>query len=78
MEVSKVSENAGMTALKYSNKCKIGVNAFKKYDLCGKIIKLNTLKIYKCRGISGCYGISRDAVLSVNSVNAETGESGYE
>lgn len=45
MEVSKVSENAGMTALKYSNKCKIGVNAFKKYDLCGKIIKLNTLDI---------------------------------
>ena len=42
---ARSAENAGMTALKYSNRCKIGVNAFKKYDLCGKIIKLNTLNI---------------------------------
>lgn len=64
-----------MLTLKYADKCKIVVNAFKKYDLCGKIIELNTLSTDQ---ISGCCGIVRALVPSVNSVNKETGESGYE
>ena len=71
-KVSKSDESAGMLTLKYANKCKIGVNGFKKYDLYGKIIKLKTLCINK---ISCCYGFGRTAV---SGVDMKTGESGYE